>query len=64
MALGPIRENVEDPALFRINQKALIFTGRSIAFEFVKWKALVEAGQAEDSKSCPEGGRPSGRKHR
>lgn len=41
MALCPIRENVEDPALFRINQNALIFTGRSIAFEFVR-KALVE----------------------
>lgn len=53
MALGPIWENVEDPTLFRINQNALR-----------QWKALVEAGQAEDSKSCPEGGRPSGRKHR
>lgn len=40
MALGPIRENVEDPALFRINQNALIFTGRSIAFEFVNGKRL------------------------
>ena len=40
MALGPIRENVEDPTLFRINQNALIFTGRSIAFEFVNGKRL------------------------
>ena len=40
MALGPIWENVEDPTLFRINQNALIFTGRSIAFEFVNGKRL------------------------
>ena len=40
MALCPIRENVEDPALFRIHQNALVFTGRSIAFEFVNGKRL------------------------
>lgn len=41
MALGPIREDVEDPALFRIGQNALIFTGRSIAFESINGKRLV-----------------------
>ena len=42
MALGPVRENVEDPAFFRINQNALIFSSRSIAFKFVNGKCFRE----------------------
>ena len=39
MALGPILYKVEDRA-FGSTQNALIFTGRSIAFEFVNGKRL------------------------
>ncbi len=40
MALGPIRGECRGSGAFRINQNALIFTGRSIAFEFVNRKSL------------------------
>ena len=38
MALGPIWGECRGSGAFRINQNALIFTGRSIAFEFVNGK--------------------------
>ena len=42
MALGPIWKEVENPVLFRINQDALIFASKSIAFEFRNGKCLRE----------------------
>lgn len=42
MALGPIRKEVENPVLFRINQDALIFATGSIAFEFINGKCSRE----------------------